>query len=307
MGYLEPAAADGSRAPAARTNATTRDGSSPSRRPRTTLGRARRLTPATLLVVLTMLVAPVLLPSTALALPEQGIYYGCYTNCEAGLDAAKAAGLSFVVSPPSASMAAALQARGMSAFWSVTYHDPRPDLVQAFAANPVTRGWYIADEPWSQDLGIERWWAQQVHLLDPVHPTLSVHFGCSAGQASGAMRPFKDTVDWLGTDCYPVGPGSSRLTGPAFAAGGRLARRSRKAFWAVTQAASWAAMCGESCGRPETTWPSPRQMQIMRDCAAAAGARVIAWFALEHVLGGGERRLWDLAAAVRSPQRRCPR
>jgi hypothetical protein len=47
-------------------------------------------------------------------------------------------------------------------------------------------------------------------------------------------------------------------------------------------------------------------MQIMRDCATAAGASVIAWYSLNSVLNGGERRLRDLATAVRSPDRGCP-
>jgi hypothetical protein len=291
--------------------------SEPPKRPATW----RRRFPSTLLVgrrvalaawrktplLLTTFVLGLALPSTAAAVPEQGIYFNCYKNCEAGLDAAQAAGLSFVVAPPSLSMAGALQARGMSAFWNVSFRSTRPDLVRAFANYPTTRGWYVADEPAWEDAGKARWWTQQVHMLDPVHPTLSVHFGCSWAQAAGAMRPFKDAADWLGTDCYPVGPGSSRATARAFAGGANIARHYRKPFWAVTQAASWAEMCGASCGRPETTWPSPREMQIMRDCATAAGARVIAWFSLNDVISGGERRLRDLATAVRSPQRRCPR
>jgi hypothetical protein len=293
MGHFEAAAADRFRTLATRTHATTQ-------------GRSRPRTPITLLVVLTIATLTLLLPSSAFALPQQGIYYGCYVSCEAGLDAARAAGLSFVIAPPSPSMAAALHERGMTAFWAASYHDPRPDLVQGFAAHPVTRGWYVADEPGVQDIGVERWWAQQIRALDPAHPTLSVHFGCSGAQASETMRPFTDAADWLGTDCYPVGPGSSRVTGPAFAGGARVAGRYGRTFWAVTQAASWAEMCGESCGRPETTWPSPREMQLMRDCAAAAGASVIAWFSLETVLRGGERRLRDLATAVRSPQLACP-
>jgi hypothetical protein len=204
-------------------------------------------------------------------------------------------------------MAAALQARGMSAFWNVPFRTARPDLVRALATNPTTRGWYVADEPTWEEGGKARWWTQQIHLLDPVHPTLSVHFGCSWAQAAEAMRPFKDAADWLGTDCYPVGPDSAWATAPSFAGGADIARRYRKQFWAVTQAASWAEMCGEACGRPETAWPSPREMQIMRDCAAAAEARVIAWYSLNHVLSGGERRLRDLATAVKSPQRGCPR
>jgi hypothetical protein len=247
------------------------------------------------------------LPSTAAAMPEQGIYFGCYRSCEAGLDAAQAAGLRFVITPPSLSMAAALQARGMSAFWNVSFRTARPDLVRALATNPTTRGWYVADEPTWEEGGKARWWTQQIHMLDPVHPTLSVHFGCSWAQAAEAMRPFKDAADWLGTDCYPVGPGSSWATARSFAGGANIARRYRKPFWAVTQAASWAEMCGEPCGRPETTWPSPREMQIMRDCAAAAGARVIAWYSLTDVLSGGERRLRDLTTAINAPQRGCPR
>ena len=72
------------------------------------------------------------------------------------------------------------------------------------------------------------------------------------------MRPFKDAADWLGTDCYPVGPASSHNTAASFAGGADIAGRYGKPFWAVTQAASWAEMCGQSCGRPESTWPSPR-------------------------------------------------
>lgn len=257
-------------------------------------------------LLLTILVLGLALPSTAAAVPEQGIYFGCYRSCEAGLDAAHAAGLSFVVAPPSPSMAAALQARGMSAFWNVSFRSARPDLVRAFATHPTTRGWYVADEPRREDGGRARWWTQQIHMLDPVHPTLSVHFGCSWADAAAAMRPFKDAADWLGTDCYPVGPGSSRATARSFAAGANIAGHYRKPFWAVTQAASWAEMCGEPCGRPETAWPSPREMQIMRDCAAAAGARVIAWYSLTDVINGGERRLRDLAKAVKSPHRGCP-
>src|SRR4051794_39003915 len=184
MDCLELAAADGFRTPATRTYAITHS-------------RSRPRTPATLLVVLTMAALTLLLPSSAFALPEQGIYYGCGTGCEAGLDAARAAGLTFVITPPSPSMAAALHARGMTAFWAVSYHDPRPELIQQFAAHPVTRGWYVADEPGMQDLGIARWWTQQIRVLDPVHPTLSVHFGCSRAQAAGSMRPFRDIADWL--------------------------------------------------------------------------------------------------------------
>jgi hypothetical protein len=248
----------------------------------------------------------VVFPQSAAATPEQGIYYSCYKNCEAGLDAAQAAGLSFVIAPPSPSMAAALQARGMSAFWNVPFRNPRPEMVQAFASHPGTRGWYVADEPTVEEGGGAREWTSQIHTLDPVHPTLSVHFGCSPAQAAAAMRPFKDAADWLGTDCYPIGPASSRNTAPSFARGADIAGRYGKPFWAVTQAASWAEMCGQSCGRPESTWPSSREMQIMRDCATAAGARVIAWYSLNHVLNGGERRLRDLATAVRSPERGCP-
>ena len=257
-------------------------------------------------LLLTMPAIGLIHPASAAALPEQGIYYNCSTNCEAGLDAAHAAGLSFVISPPSLSMARALQARGMSAFWNVSYRTPRPELVRAFASSPSTRGWYVADEPTWEDGGKARWWTQQIHLLDPLHPALSVHFGCSREQAAEEMRPFKDAADWLGTDCYPVGPGSSRQTGPSFASGANVAGRYGKTFWAVTQAASWAEMCGMSCGRPETTWPSPREMQTMRDCATAAGARVIAWFSLNDVISGGEQRLRDLATAVTSPERGCP-
>jgi hypothetical protein len=258
------------------------------------------------LVVCVLPALAVIFPQSAAAAPEQGIYYSCYKNCEAGLDAAQAAGLSFVIAPPSPSMAAALQARGMSAFWNMPFRNPRPELVQAFASDPVTRGWYVADEPMVEEGGGARWWTRQIHTLDPVHPTLSVHFGCSRAQAAEAMRPFKDAADWLGTDCYPVGPASSRNTAPSFAGGADIAGRYGKPFWAVTQAASWAEMCGASCGRPESTWPSSREMQIMRDCATAAGAHVIAWFSLNDVLSGGERRLRDLATAVRSPERGCP-
>jgi hypothetical protein len=258
-------------------------------------------------LLLTIWALGLALPSTAAAVPEQGIYFGCRQSCEAGLDAAQTAGLSFVIAPPSPSMAAALQARGMSAFWNVSFHTMRPDLVKAFATHPVTRGWYVADEPSIEDGGRARWWTQQIHMIDPVHPTLSVHFGCRWADAAAAMRPFKDAADWLGTDCYPVGPGSSWATARSFAAGANIAGHYRKPFWAVTQAASWDEMCGEACGRPETAWPSPREMQIMRDCAAAAGARVIAWFSLNAVISGGERRLRDLATAVKSPERGCRR
>lgn len=277
-----------------------------SRRQTRSATRRIRLRPVRLLVLAMMALAAIPSSAAASVLPEQGIYYGCSQNCEAGLDAARAAGLSFVIAPPSAFMAAALQARGMSAFWNVSYRTPRPDLVKEFASNPTTRGWYVADEPAREDAGTARWWTQQIHAIDPTHPTLSVHFGCSWGQAAEAMRPFKDVADWLGTDCYPIGPASSRLTGPSFAGGADVARDYRKTFWAVTQAASWAQMCGQACGRPETNWPSPREMQIMRDCAAAAGARVIAWYSLNTVLSGGDRRVRDLATAIRSPQRGCP-
>jgi hypothetical protein len=238
--------------------------------------------------------------------PEQGAYYNCSKHCDADLDAARAAGLSFVIAPPSPTLAAALRARGMTGFWNVPFRNPRPQLVQAFASDPTTRGWYVADEPTPAEGGLARWWTQQIHVLDPAHPTLSVHFGCSREQAADAMRPFKDAADWLGTDCYPVGPSSSRSTGPSFASGADLAGRYGKPFWAVTQAASWADMCGEPCGRPETAWPSPREMQIMRDCAAAAGARVIAWYSLNTVLHAGDGRLRELAMGVKSPERGCP-
>jgi hypothetical protein len=264
----------------------------------------RQLPYLAVLLVSTTLILPVTAANATP--PEQGIYYGCTKNCDAGLDAARAAGLSFVVTPPSPAMAAALHARGMSAFWNVPFRNPKAHQVQAFASDPSTRGWYVADEPGVEEGGKARWWTQQIHALDPAHPTLSVHFGCSRPQAGDAMRPFKDTADWLGTDCYPVGPASARSTGPSFTAGARVARRFGKPFWAVTQAASWAAMCGAACGRPETTWPSVREMQIMRDCATAAGASVIAWYSLGDVLAGGERRLRDLTAAVSSPERGCP-
>ena len=81
MGCFEPAAAVGFRWPATRTYAITQS-------------RSRARTPATLLVVLSAALT-LLLPSSAFALPEQGIYYGCGTGCEAGLDAARAAGLNF--------------------------------------------------------------------------------------------------------------------------------------------------------------------------------------------------------------------
>jgi hypothetical protein len=270
---------------------------------KTSIAVALRRTTPLLLAMLASWLAPT--PAAA-ALPEQGIFYGCTTNCEAGLDTAQAAGLSFVITRPTPAMAAALQARGMTAFWSVPFRDPRPGQVEAFASHPVTRGWYVADEPESAEAGAARWWTQQIHMLDPVHPTLSVHFGCSREEAAERMRPFKDAADWLGTDCYPVGVGSSRTTRPSFASGATIAGHYRKTFWAVTQAASWAEMCGAQCGRPETAWPSPREMQIMRDCASASGARVIAWFSLADVISGGERRVRDLAAAVRSPDRGCP-
>jgi hypothetical protein len=266
----------------------------------------RQFQPATAVTVLALVVLAMALPSTAAATPEQGIYYGCTKNCEAGLDAARASGLSFVITPPSLAMAAALQARGMSAFWNVPFRNPQDQQVRAFASNPSTRGWYVADEPLPEEGGRARWWTRQIHSLDPMHPTLSVHFGCSREQAVTAMRPFRDSADWLGTDCYPVGPASSRGTGPSFAAGAEIAGRYGKAFWAVTQAASWAEMCGAQCGRPETAWPSAREMQIMRDCATAAGASVIAWYSLDLVLKGGERRLRELASAVKSPERGCP-
>ena len=321
MAHIEPTlTAAGCRPQGTRSAGAESKRSQPSARPKRPATGRRRF-PSTLLVarrvalavwrktplLLAMSALGLALPATAAAVPEQGIYFSCYKNCEAGLDAAQAAGLSFVIAPPSLSTAGALQARGMSAFWNVSFRTARPDLIQAFASNPTTRGWYVADEPAWEEAGTARWWAQQVHMLDPVHPTLSVHFGCSWAQAAGAMRPFKDAADWLGTDCYPVGPGSSRATAQSFAGGANIARRNRKPFWAVTQAASWAEMCGAPCGRPETTWPSPREMQIMRDCAAAAGARVIAWYSLTDVVSGGERRLRDLATAVRSPRRRCPR
>lgn len=176
------------------------------------LSRRRRAALAVRLrtpLLLSMWALGLALPSTAAAVPEQGIYFNCYRSCEPGLDAAQAAGLRFVIAPPSLSMAAALQARGMSAFWNVPFRAARPELVRALATNPTTRGWYVADEPTWEEGGKARWWTQQIHLLDPVHPTLSVHFGCSWAQAAGAMRPFKDAADWLGTDCYPVGPDSA--------------------------------------------------------------------------------------------------
>jgi hypothetical protein len=156
----------------------------------------------------------------------------------------------------------------MSAFWNVPFRNPRPELVQAFASDPGTRGWYVADEPMVEEGGGARWWTQQIHTLDPVHPTLSVHFGCSRAQAAGAMRPFKDAADWLGTDCYPVGPASSRNTAPSFAGGADIAGRYGKPFWAVTPAASWAQMCGE----PYADAPSPPGLHLAR-CRSCGTAR----------------------------------
>ena len=308
MGHHEPEAMSaGCRAHANSTSTDPRERRWLCRRRRKPATACIRLRAAWLLMLVMMALASIPSSAAATVLPEQGIYYGCSINCEAGLDAARAAGLSFVITPPSRSVAGALQARGMSAFWNVSYRTPRPDLVQEFASSPTTRGWYVADEPAQHDAGAAQWWTQQIHAIDAGHPTLSVHFGCSRSQATGAMRPFKDVADWLGTDCYPVGPGSSRVTGPSFAGGAAVAAQYGRTFWAVTQAASWAEMCGAACGRTEVAWPSPREMQIMRDCAAAAGARVIAWYSLDKILSGGERRLQDLATAVRSPQLGCPR
>src|SRR4051812_14106355 len=170
----------------------------------------------------------------------------------------------------------------MTAVWNVSFHNPNPDLIAEYGMSSVTRGWYVADEPQLADGGLLRSWNETVHSLD-AHPTYSVHWGCSKAQARGSMLPFRDGADWLGTDCYPIGVSSSRLVGPAFAEGKRVTARWQKKFWTVLQAASWETMCGTACGRTETQWPSVREMQIMRDCAAKT-TKTIVWYSLDDVL-----------------------
>jgi len=235
------------------------------------------------------------------AYADQGVYYS--GSDPAALDYIKSTGFTFVIGSPSPALETGLRERGLGAYWSTPIGKFKSF---DYANSPVTRGWYVADEPQPPVGGQLREWVKTISTIDN-RPTLSVHWGCSPAQARETMLPFKDGASWMGTDCYPVGVNSSRLVGPAFQSGNRTASKLGKTFWAVTQAASWAEMCGEACGRPETAWPSVREMQIMRDCAQAANAKLIVWYSLNDVMQGGPRRMSDLATAVHLPHRKCPK
>ena len=251
-------------------------------------------------LLLALLVSLMLVPAAEAA--EQGIYYS--GKDAAALDWVHSAGLSFVIAPPSHALEQQLAARGMTAVWNVPFRRANPALIAEYDTSPVTRGWYIADEPSLSEGGALRWWNNTVHSMSH-HPTYSVHWGCDKTQVHWSMSPFKDGADWIGTDCYPVGVSSSRIVGPAFKEGARITKRWGKQFWAVIQAASWEAMGGVNYGRPETQWPTAREMQIMRDCALKRTNTVV-WYSFKDVLKGGQGALDRLGAAIRSPRRKCP-
>lgn len=264
-------------------------------------------------------------------LPPQGIYEGCAPGatldaCVERLVEIRAAGFRYVLNysswygSPAQVMhyADAAESLGLQLIWPLnnsawrgekslsenysTFSEHRAMSNSEFTSfaidfikdRPVTWGFYIGDELPADELAQVSALSAEVRALAPEKKQLYV-----ARPGTSSLKPFLDFPDVAGVDVYPVGPIDPVVW--------RTARRTSEIMSGtgvetamVLQAFSWSQY------QPAipATFPTRRQMQVMRDAALrCSDPAMILWYSYQDIQrSDSPQGHWDdLTQAAFSP------
>lgn len=227
-------------------------------------------------------------PAAAVSTPQRGIYLDCkgdFAYCEPHIARLLNVGVSQFIIPTGgdgAQISSFIAARGGGIWWSTPCCDESAPATHAVL--PGTIGFYIWDEPGLHRAGGEvKWWHDRVRALTG-KPTIIVHWGCSAAQLRGALRPYVSAAEMHGNDCYPQTTGTSDTDSAGYVFGGlerlrQFARTVPQNDFAVLKAFSWSSDTPDLDPTGGTDkFPSRLEFRVMSSCARKANVRVLVYW-----------------------------